>query len=75
MVAVGYMIDNPGPPSGLRSFINQRVVPPAIDAAGAVESAVYELSEQVRAQPATSLLAAAALGLITGVLVFGLSRR
>ena len=75
MVDVGYLIDKPGPPSGLKAFVNQYVVPPAIDAAGAVESAVYELGEQVRAQPVTSLLAAGALGLVAGVLVFNLSRR
>ena len=75
MVDVGYLIDKPAPPGGLRRFINHRVVPPAIDAAGAVESAVYELSEQVRAQPAISLLAAGTLGMMAGALVFGLSRR
>jgi LPXTG-motif cell wall-anchored protein len=75
MVSVGYLIDNPGPPSGLKSFVNQRLMPPAIDAAGAVESAVYELSEYVRAQPNTSLLAAGALGMVAGALVFRRSRR
>jgi hypothetical protein len=75
MVAVGYMIDKPGPPSGLRRFIHQRVVPPAIDAAGSVESAIHELAEQTRARPGTSLLAAAALGLVAGTLVSGLTRR
>jgi len=75
MVAVSYLIDKPGPPAGLRRLINQRLVPPAIDAAGFVESAAYELAEQARARPATSLLAAAALGLLAGRLVFGLTRR
>ena len=75
MVAAGYMIDNPGPPSAVRAFLHQRVTPPAIDAAAALESAVYELGERVRAQPAKSLLAAGALGFMTGALVFGLSRR
>ena len=75
MVDVGYLINKPGPPAGLKSFVNQRLVPPAIDAAGAVECAVYELREQVRAQPTTSLLAAGALGLVSGALIFRLSRR
>jgi hypothetical protein len=75
MVAVGYMIDNPGPPSAIRAFLHQRLTPPAIDAAGAIESAVYELGEWTREQPAKSLLAAGALGFVTGALVFGLSRR
>ncbi len=74
MVEVGYLIDDPGPPSSLRRFINQRLVPPAIDAAGAVESAIYELGEQVRARPAACLAAAAALGLVAGLLVFRRSR-
>ncbi len=75
MLSVGYMIDNPGPPSRVRRFVHQRVVPPAIDAAGAVESAVYELGEQVRAQPAMSLMAAGALGLLAGALIVGRTRR
>ncbi len=75
MVSVGYMIDNPGPPRGLNSFINRRVIPPAIDAAGAVESAIYELGEHVRAKPNTSMVAAAALGLAAGAFVFRRVRR
>ncbi|WP_419758896.1 hypothetical protein [Acidisoma sp.] len=74
MVDVSYLLDKPPAPAGLRSFVNQHVVPPAIDIAAAVESAVYELGEQVRAQPAASILAAAALGLVAGTLVFRLSR-
>ena len=75
MVSVGYMIDNPGPPGRLRTFVNQRVMPPAIDAAGTVESAVYALCDEVRARPATSLLAAAALGFAAGALIFRRPRR
>jgi hypothetical protein len=74
MVHVGYLIDNPGPPSALKRFLNQRLVPPAIDAAGAVESALYELGEQARARPAASLAVAGLLGLVAGTLVFRLSR-
>jgi hypothetical protein len=75
MVSVGYLIDNPGPPSARKRFVNQHVIPPAIDAAGAVETAVYELGEQVRAQPKTCLLAAGALGLLCGATVFALARK
>ena len=75
MVSVGYMIDNPGPPSPLRTFVNHRLMPPAIDAAGALESAVYELRERVRAQPIASLLAMGALGLLAGSLILRRSRR
>jgi hypothetical protein len=74
MVSVGYLIDNPGPPSEFKRFINQHVIPPAIDAAGAVETAAYELAEQVRAQPKTYLLAAGALGLVLGATLFALAR-
>jgi hypothetical protein len=75
MVSVGYMIDKPGPPSPFRTFVNQRLVPPAIDATAALESAVYELRERVRAQPVASLLAVGALGLLAGVVLFRRSRR
>ena len=70
MVSIGYLIDNPGPPSALARFVNERVVPPAIDAAGAVESTVYEFGEQVRARPTSSLLAAGALGFLIGATIF-----
>ncbi|MBW4023408.1 MAG: hypothetical protein HIU92_09765 [Proteobacteria bacterium] len=75
MVSVGYLIDNPGGPSAFMTFVNQRVIPPAVDGAGAVESAVYELGERVRARPASSLLTAGALGLVFGAAIFSLSRR
>jgi hypothetical protein len=74
MVHVGYLIDRPGAPSGITRFVNRHMLPPAIDAAGAVESAVYELGEQVRAQPGASLLAAGALGFLAGALIVRLSR-
>lgn len=75
MVSVGYMIGKPEAPSGLGSFVNRRVIPPAIDAASAVESAAYELGDRVRAQPVTALLTAGALGLVIGAMIFGLSGR
>jgi hypothetical protein len=74
MVSVGYMIGNPGPPSAFRHYVNRHVIPPAIDAAGAVETAVHELGERVRAQPKTCLLAAATLGLLFGATIFALAR-
>jgi len=66
MVSIGYLIDKPDGPSPLLHFINTRIVPSAIDAAGAVESAVYEAGEKIRAQPAPYLLAAGILGLVLG---------
>lgn len=66
MVSIGYLIDKPAGPSPLMRFINTRLVPPAIDAAGAVESAVYEAGEAIRARPAPYLLAAGILGLVLG---------
>jgi ElaB/YqjD/DUF883 family membrane-anchored ribosome-binding protein len=74
MTSVGDMIDNARLPSPLKRFVNRRMVPAAIDAAGAVESAVYELSEHVRDEPKASLLAAGALGFVAGALMFRRSR-
>jgi hypothetical protein len=39
------------------------------------ESALYELGAQARAQPAMTLLAAGALGLVAGTLIFRRFRR
>jgi hypothetical protein len=75
MVSVGYRIDDPAPSKSVRTFVNRHVVPPAIDAAGAVESAIYEVGEQARAQPAVSLLVAGALGFVAGALIFRRFRR
>jgi hypothetical protein len=75
MASVGYTIDDPAPPTSFRTFVNRHVVPPAIDAAGLVESALYELGAQARAQPAMTLLAAGALGLVAGTLIFRRFRR
>jgi hypothetical protein len=74
MVSVGYLIDKPAAPSALRRFVNQRVIPQAIDAAGVVESAAYELGEQVRRRPGASLAVAALLGFAVGGAVFRAAR-
>ncbi len=74
MVSIGYLIDKPGRPSALARFVNEHVVPPAIDAAGAVESTVYELGEQTRAQPTSSLLVAGAVGFLIGATFFAARR-
>ena len=70
MVSVGYMIDKPAPPSALKVFIDQKVIPQAIDAAGAVESAAYELGEQVKARPVASIAIAALVGVLVGKAIF-----
>jgi ribose/xylose/arabinose/galactoside ABC-type transport system permease subunit len=69
-VSVGAMIDQPAPPSPLKVFINQTVIPQAIDAAGAVESAAYTLGEQVKARPIAAIAIAGLLGLIVGRALF-----
>jgi hypothetical protein len=65
-VSVGTMIDQPAPPSAVKVFINQTVIPQAIDAAGAVESAAYALGEQVKQRPIASIAIAAFLGVVVG---------
>lgn len=74
MVSIGYLIDKPHAPGAAKRFVDTRLVPAAIDAAGAVECGIYELGQQVRAQPAKSLLLACALGVVLGMTFRSTSR-
>jgi hypothetical protein len=62
MVSVNYMIAKPPPPSGLRSLVNRRVIPAAIEAAARAEDAVYELGQGTKRQPVLALSLAAGAG-------------
>jgi hypothetical protein len=55
-------------------FIDHHVIPCAMDAAGAVETALEDVREQVRAEPRKALIIAALAGFVFG-LTFTAARR
>lgn len=68
MVQAGYLLARKRAPSELRRFVNQQVIPTAIDGAAAMEAALEQLSVRTRRRPMTALGAAAGVGLVAGLL-------
>ena len=69
MVSKSYMLEKKRPPSELRLVIDQRLIPAAIDVAGAIEAALERVAVRARQQPATAvgaaLTGAATLAIVT----------
>lgn len=68
MVGKSYMLASKAAPSGLRLAIDQRVIPAAIDLAGAVEGVLERAVVRTRQQPATAVGAALATTVLLGML-------
>ena len=62
MISRTYMVAQPPPPTTLKRFLDQEAFPWAINAAGAVESVLWRVSEAARRQPVVAVFAALALG-------------
>ena len=62
MVSRSYMEAQRPRPTPLKRFVDQQVVPAAIDMAGGVEAGLERLAATVRQRPATVLAASVALG-------------
>ncbi len=73
MVSRDYMLKKGAGPSGAKVFLDQKVVPAAINAAGAVEGVLELLAVRVRRMPVAAL--AAALGTGTLVTLLAVPRR
>ena len=73
MVGRDYMLKKGAGPSAPKVFLDQKVVPAAIDAAGAVEGVLELLAVRVRRTPVAAL--AAALGAGTLVTLLAVPRR
>lgn len=69
MVDRGYLLDKPAPPSPVMVFIDQKVIPVAIDAAGTAEVALNQMFVATRKRPFTGLGIALSLGYLAAVLL------
>ncbi|WP_250265916.1 hypothetical protein [Rhodovastum atsumiense] len=79
LVQDGYLLDKPSPPSQPKLFFDQRVIPAAIDAAGAVEAVLERLAVRTRQRPVMVLGMAMGAGFLvsrlTGRHASGSARR
>ncbi len=73
MVDRDYMLKKGAGPSAPKLFLDQTVIPVAIDAAGAVEGVLEQVAVRVRRTPVAAL--AAALGTGTLVTLLAVPRR
>ncbi len=64
MVSKAYLLERPPPPFKAKRFMDQRVVPLLIDAAGAVEGRLEELAVAARRAPLCSFGLAVAVGFV-----------
>ena len=62
MVDSSYLAGRAPPPSPLMTFIDQTVVPNAIDAAGSIEVALNQVVMAARRRPLTALTVAIGVG-------------
>ena len=73
MIGRDYMLKKGGGPSSPKLFLDQTIIPMAIDAAGGVEGMLERLAVRVRLMPVAAL--AAALGTGTLVTLLAVPRR
>ena len=73
MIDRDYLLKKESGPSALKVFFNQKVVPAAINLAGAVEGILEQVAIQVRRKPMPAL--AAALGTGTLITLLAVPRR
>ena len=73
MVGRDYMLKKGAGPSAPKVFLDQKMLPVAINAAGAVEGVLEKLAVRVRRKPVVAL--AAALGTGTLVTLLAVPRR
>ncbi len=73
MVSRDYLLKKGAGPSAPKLFLDQTIIPAAIDAAGAVEGVLERVAVRVRRMPVAAL--AAALGTGTLVTLLAVPRR
>lgn len=71
----GYLLDKPAPPSPIRVFIDQKIIPAGIDAAGSAEVALSQLAIATRKRPLAGIGLALSFGCLLAALAFGRKRR
>jgi hypothetical protein len=68
MVGASYLVDKPAGPSAPRRFFNQRILPPAIDAAAKVEAVAERAAQGARRSPLAALGIAFGIGFLASTL-------
>ena len=74
MVSQTYLLEKPAPPRGLHSYVDQKVLPAAANAAFAIERRIEAIAEAVREHPLTTLAATAGFAMLIGRLAAPNSR-
>jgi hypothetical protein len=69
MVGSSYLHRKPNPPSGLKLFFDQRIMPMAIDGAASLEVGVASAGEHLRRNPGSSLGLALGMGILIALVV------
>jgi hypothetical protein len=64
MVSSNYLLRKPTPPSDLKRFFDQRIMPVAIDGAACLDIGLAKTVEHVRRNPAVALGLAAGMGVL-----------
>jgi len=75
MVQPGYLLKKPPPPSAMRIFLDQRITPSLINAAGGVEMLVQRIARTTRESPAQALTLSLVVGFLLGSLCGRRDRR
>ena len=75
MVDRSYMLAQPDGPSALKRFVDQAVIPAAIDAAALVERGLDQLAGSVRRRPSAALGMTVVGCMLAGLLHQGRTRR
>jgi hypothetical protein len=69
MVKLDYLLDQPPTPDAIKTLIDQRVIPKAIDAAAGVERFLETAARATRARPARAVALAIACGALANRLL------
>jgi hypothetical protein len=64
MISSSYLHRKPAPPSDLKRFFDQRIMPAAIDGAACLDMGLVKTGEQMRRNPAIALGLTAAMGVL-----------
>jgi hypothetical protein len=69
MVSSAYLVRKPAPPSALKQFFDQRMMPAAIDGAACLDMGITKVTREFRRDPKIALGLALALALALGAVV------
>jgi hypothetical protein len=67
MVSSAYLVRKPAPPSALKRFFDQRMIPAAIDGAGCLDMGITKVTREFRRDPKIALGLTLALGAVVAI--------